>query len=110
MDVESLPSWERGLKHLVIIHLFRFGEVAPFMGAWIETSASAWLWHILQVAPFMGAWIETRCRRDGEVLHRVAPFMGAWIETLHLQSVNKKITSLPSWERGLKRCPHGKTD
>ena len=34
----SLPSWERGLKRLVVHCLRRSFVVAPFVGAWIETS------------------------------------------------------------------------
>ena len=32
----SLPSWERGLKLKVIMAQRKYGNVAPFMGAWIE--------------------------------------------------------------------------
>ena len=76
------------------------------MGAWIETYTG---WHRLavsQVAPFMGAWIETLYQAlvdnnkgllplwgHGLKLLKmyllypvtvVAPFMGAWIETTSL--------------------------
>ena len=35
------------------------GEVAPFMGAWIEINATVKkITACLYVAPFMGAWIE----------------------------------------------------
>ena len=57
------------------------GDVAPFVGAWIEI---AWigirkLWII--VAPFVGAWIEIQSRmRYHSAFHHVAPFVGAWIE------------------------------
>ena len=33
----SLPSWERGLKRMLVIHGLHFISVAPFVGAWIET-------------------------------------------------------------------------
>ena len=47
------------MKHMAenAIHLDR--HVAPFMGAWIETQASAGPAVEILVAPFMGAWIET---------------------------------------------------
>ena len=32
----------------------------------------------------------------------VAPFVGAWIETAHILHHPRGLTSLPSWERGLK--------
>ena len=79
-------------------------QVAPFMGAWIETddekaevvaeaeSHPSWvrglkLDHTLiggrsvEVAPFMGAWIETIHTGASLAMPIVAPFMGAWIET-----------------------------
>ena len=33
----SLPSWERGLKRLMMGHEDYETTVAPFVGAWIET-------------------------------------------------------------------------
>ena len=33
--------------------------VAPFVGAWIETSINLGFERKLRVAPFVGAWIET---------------------------------------------------
>ena len=32
----SLPSWERGLKSVIIVSSNRLTVVAPFVGAWIE--------------------------------------------------------------------------
>ena len=78
----SLPSWERGLKRLTSSSAFLTVAVAPFVGAWIETTTSPLLITICNVAPFVGAWIETR-----KILPfprfpiPVAPFVGAWIET-----------------------------
>ena len=34
---KSLPSWERGLKHLIRSVNALYVNVAPFVGAWIET-------------------------------------------------------------------------
>ena len=59
------------------------GRVAPFAGAWIETSISAW--------SFL-SW-------------RVAPFAGAWIETCHERLFLQAGESLPSRERGSKPFP-----
>ena len=33
--------------------------VAPYVGAWIETSKVENIWIFLLVAPYVGAWIET---------------------------------------------------
>ena len=76
----SLPSWERGLKQIIDGCYFYSQIVAPFVGAWIETSGSAGLMVSTVVAPFVGAWIETLTDR---------------------LSAGREL-SLPSWERGLK--------
>ena len=80
------------------------GAVAPFAGAWIETSDPRVIGALPQrrplrggvdrnacqspatcttrVAPFAGAWIETQRRgRRHDAASIVAPFAGAWIET-----------------------------
>ena len=56
------------------------------------------------VAPFVGAWIETSYFKVKELAsEEVAPFVGAWIETDVLKvCVFGYMMSLPSWERGLK--------
>ena len=46
--------------------------VAPYVGAWIETSMQLRLFSVLLVAPYVGAWIETcvpRLKRQIEVSH-----------------------------------------
>ena len=54
-----LPLWEHGLKLFWCNGGGTFTQVAPFMGAWIETHAEALVQKFEGVAPFMGAWIET---------------------------------------------------
>ena len=99
------------------------------MGAWIETAETEDSWTAYQVAPFMGAWIETVRSHswkpvsvslpswerglkplntgNGERNNIVAPFMGAWIETLWTSGPWWcRTRSLPSWERGLKQWNH----
>ena len=56
-------------------------DVAPFVGAWIETIAISLTSAISSVAPFVGAWIETVQTLMREKRLGVAPFVGAWIET-----------------------------
>ena len=79
--VWSHPMWVRGLKPLVAFAKAYF-DVAPYVGAWIETCRDArkstWeeshpMWvrglkpvttnralcNCLYVAPYVGAWIET---------------------------------------------------
>ena len=51
--------WVRGLKHPVVD--LQDGEliVAPYVGAWIETTRMDMLLKVNNVAPYVGAWIET---------------------------------------------------
>ena len=37
----------------------RYSVVAPFVGAWIETTQKCKHSYVNAVAPFVGAWIET---------------------------------------------------
>ena len=41
--------------------------VAPYTGAWIETSLIGALWPNAAVAPYTGAWIETQNQKMGIV-------------------------------------------
>ena len=50
-------------------------NVAPHVGAWIETAKDYY------VAPHVGAWIETCYVPSSRAYVRVAPHVGAWIET-----------------------------
>ncbi len=59
MDTRSHPTWVRGLKHLFSLQIFYDILVAPYVGAWIETSSSALYRANKAVAPYVGAWIET---------------------------------------------------
>ena len=55
------------------------------------------------VAPCVGAWIETGDMEAYCDITPVAPCVGAWIETLSITANNATYTkSLPAWERGLK--------
>ena len=47
------------MKLLIAIAHVAANGVAPFMGAWIETSGPNKTGKSKSVAPFMGAWIET---------------------------------------------------
>ena len=55
----SHPSWVRGLKLGDWTRYVQRVEVAPLVGAWIETSGKVNLVSINYVAPLVGAWIET---------------------------------------------------
>ena len=85
-------------------------DVAPRVGAWIETSLAVFYLAIVAVAPRVGAWIETvypRCRDFGRMSHPV------WVRGLKpiasLFVTNDKNGSHPVWVRGLKhtKCCKG---
>ena len=55
----SHPMWVRGLKLKQNPYVTDSIHVAPYVGAWIETSVMrSWL-DLSSVAPYVGAWIET---------------------------------------------------
>ena len=77
-------------------------NVAPLVGAWIETVALRTENTEDNVAPLVGAWIETRYVQTRSEQMEVAPLVGAWIETDATIDINPQIKSHPSWVRGLK--------
>ena len=77
----SHPAWVRGLK-LVIEHEYAQQR---------------------QVAPCVGAWIETMKMPCGLHFPDVAPCVGAWIETVDVENYINKGSSHPAWVRGLKQ-------
>ncbi len=79
--IRSLPSWERGLKPESHALLSKAFPVAPLVGAWIETAGSKGFPTLSGVAPLVGAWIETLYVVRHTNHSHVAPLVGAWIET-----------------------------
>ena len=73
--------WVRGLKHLPHQQHGGTRDVAPYVGAWIETAKSMMQMSCPSVAPYVGAWIETVGAVAVWVVLVVAPYVGAWIET-----------------------------
>ena len=60
-----------------------YGEVAPRVGAWIETIDTLGpAPNRTIVAPRVGAWIETNLDGGSRLRVGVAPRVGAWIETI----------------------------
>ena len=78
----SRPAWARGLKHVYII-----------------------IKSVFQVAPRVGAWIETRKAFHAISPPIVAPRVGAWIETQYCPMLVESLESRPAWARGLKQAP-----
>ena len=58
-DQKSHPMWVRGLKPHPYENPYNAGNVAPYVGAWIETRSLLSNTFCLSVAPYVGAWIET---------------------------------------------------
>ena len=54
----SHPTWVRGLKQVIYLFTLKI-NVAPYVGAWIETVANILSDIDNKVAPYVGAWIET---------------------------------------------------
>ena len=73
--------WVRGLKQGCRRESLQPRCVAPYVGAWIETTCTVAVRWQAPVAPYVGAWIETERLwiNVGEL--DVAPYVGAWIET-----------------------------
>ena len=120
----SLPSWECGLKYVKRANSNRCHFVTPFVGVWIEIFACLPLPLLRHVTPFVGVWIEIHKRRTGSSRASVTPFVGVWIEMFIVDfllregyvtpfvgvwieiwpaiRIFRHISSLPSWECGLK--------
>ena len=98
----SLPSWECGLKLICEIVSRLETKVTPFVGVWIEIPLGADRHRTAPVTPFVGVWIEISVLFDLRHCRIVTPFVGVWIEII--KELYKKffLTSLPSWECGLK--------
>ena len=71
----------RGLKLKYVNRQTLFLQVAPRVGAWIETLTRNVFSYTPAVAPRVGAWIETSMNIIFRKMSSVAPRVGAWIET-----------------------------
>ena len=60
--MQSHPTWVRGLKQMQQALNQQQNEVAPYVGAWIETPVLVEGSAVSEVAPYVGAWIETKQR------------------------------------------------
>ena len=104
----SLPSWERGLKQLLLLPVRNCVTVAPLVGAWIETGRKRQRTSRSRVAPLVGAWIETKCYKYNA--KNTSLSLPSWERGLKrkLNYVDTPMEeSLPSWERGLKHTTRG---
>ena len=79
--ITSHPTWVRGLK-----------REKRFVSR-----------YVVPVAPYVGAWIETTGRPACTLPSLVAPYVGAWIETTEYSATYAWYLSHPTWVRGLKQ-------
>ena len=77
----SLPMWERGLKQASLSHSARPKESLPMWERGLKPGDKSSRHHVADVAPHVGAWIETPLRIFLPTFQLVAPHVGAWIET-----------------------------
>ena len=67
-----------------------YREVAPYVGAWVETKTAETTASTAIVAPYVGAWVETRKSKKRYRKKSVAPYVGAWVET-RISSISVKF-------------------
>ncbi len=95
--------WVRGLKHQRQPYGDTHEQVAPYVGAWIETLALIGILTHQFVAPYVGAWIETCIKERG--IHACAMSHPMWVRGLKpvvfALGASKRM-SHPMWVRGLK--------
>ena len=102
LNMRSHPTWVRGLKHNFTIYKITECLVAPYVGAWIETSED--------ILPFLGCsshptWVrglklskQASCMKD-DGSHPT------WVRGLKLVTSKALLPSSwshPTWVRGLK--------
>ena len=56
-------------------------QVAPYVGAWIETGQSRLLRNTSAVAPYVGAWIKTQSLQCPSQHDSITPNVGEWMTT-----------------------------
>jgi len=97
----SRPSRARGLKRELTSQVPSAANVAPFTGAWIETSDWGSVRYGNMSRPSRARGLKHRA--DGEKVTSivVAPFTGAWIETRSLGDVTISYS---------RRALHGRVD
>ena len=100
--MKSLLSWERGLK-FSLLPFFFLSDCRSSRGS-VDWNADATKWASLgkKVAPLVGAWIEISQSLLWLSCYLVAPLVGAWIEIKSEIYKVLYVSSLLSWERGLK--------
>ena len=99
--------WVRGLKQHRRTKTF-VRDVAPRVGAWIETCRLTKIYKNYDVAPRVGAWIETLLC---EIIAKTKKSHPVWVRGLkpfRIRPLTLAQMSHPVWVRGLKRRQRGK--
>ena len=95
--------WVRGLKHELAIACRLSLNVAPHVGAWIETPhESPSSMPALRSHPMWVRGLKPLYCPSGGCKPCVAPHVGAWIETIIVSEHHDIAASHPMWVRGLK--------
>ena len=87
---QSHPSWVRGLKQFLNIDVKGGILSHPSWVRGLKQEYSTQNSKQNQVAPLVGAWIETRSPRTCRRGYPVAPLVGAWIETSPTRSLTRR--------------------
>ena len=99
---KSHPTWVRGLKLVASSIIMEWMVSHP---TWVR-GLKLRFWVVIQnpkqVAPYVGAWIETCLRQRAGLSSSVAPYVGAWIETIKVGMARRLLMSHPTWVRELK--------
>ena len=99
--ITSHPTWVRGLKHVKTKVKSMFC-VAPYVGAWIETSEKVQKAVLGLSHPTWVRGLKHVKTKVKTALCKVAPYVGAWIETQVNSFKFFDDESHPTWVRGLK--------
>ena len=82
LNMRSHPTWVRGLKHVMTHNVVMVIMSHPTWVRGLKLYATTQEADQRDVAPYVGAWIETEYRTALPSVPFVAPYVGAWIETL----------------------------
>ena len=97
----SHPMWVRGLKPSTSLTSKVSAVSHPMWVRGLKPIGRV-VYRGYNVAPYVGAWIETKALRFTAPEYLVAPYVGAWIETSIMGNSQSPARSHPMWVRGLK--------
>ena len=101
--MESHPTWVRGLKHNLSRQTRVVAKVAPYVGAWIETTKKQGYRTTVKSHP---TWVRGLKLLNFLLEVQFSMSHPTWVRGLKLgsvQEVARRRKSHPTWVRGLKR-------